>query len=204
VYCSLASHSCANCLFRCAIDGGQEAGNAIWDVILGSYNPSGSRYAHYSAARFMPLAYTVACCLLCSPASCSTQHGLRTLGLATTPSFRRLATTRWRRRQYLFTKVYNMTDGESREIKLTVEPEQRVVITDETFIRTVEPRPIKLWVGNGQPEQQLQLQALEGEGESGDAGADRRGGVRKYLSGQSGVQQATVGMDGVATALKHC
>jgi hypothetical protein len=103
-----------------------------------------------------------------------------------------------------FTKVYNMTDGESREIKLTVEPEQRVVITDETFIRTVEPRPIKLWVGNGQPEQQLQLQALEGEGESGDAGADRRGGVRKYLSGQSGVQQATVGMDGVATALKHC
>ena len=45
----------------------------------------------------------------------------------------------------------NMSSGETRTVELVVEPAWRVVITNETFVRTVEPRPVILWVGDGQP-----------------------------------------------------
>jgi len=83
-----------------------------------------------------------------------------------------------------FTKAYNMTDGETRVVSLTVEPEQRAVITNETYERTVEPQPFRLWVGNGLPEQ--------------------KGGGAEYVGGESGVQEMTVSVTGVATVLKKC
>ena len=79
-----------------------------------------------------------------------------------------------------FEKVYGMTDGETRRISLQVEPEERAIVTDETFIRTVEPQPIRVWVGNGQPEQRLHNH--EQQGSFAVAG--------KYISGASGVQEA--------------
>lgn len=93
-----------------------------------------------------------------------------------------------------FEKVYGMTDGETRRISLQVEPEERAVVTDETFIRTVEPQPIRVWVGNGQPEQRLHH--YEQQGSSAIAG--------KYIGGTSGLQQATVNVTGAATPLKTC
>jgi hypothetical protein len=34
-----------------------------------------------------------------------------------------------------FDKLYNMTDGESRSVSLSVQPERRMVITNETYLR---------------------------------------------------------------------
>ena len=87
-----------------------------------------------------------------------------------------------------------MAGGETRRISLQVKPEERAIVTDETFIRTVEPQPIRVWIGNGQPEQRLYHH--EQQGSTGVAG--------KYISGASGVQQATVNVTGATTPLKEC
>lgn len=34
-----------------------------------------------------------------------------------------------------FDKLYNMSDGESRSVPLVVQPERRMVVTNETFLR---------------------------------------------------------------------
>ena len=34
-----------------------------------------------------------------------------------------------------FDKLYNMTDGESRSIPLSVQPERRMVVANETYLR---------------------------------------------------------------------
>ena len=91
-----------------------------------------------------------------------------------------------------FKKAYGMTDGETRQISLRVEAQERAVVTNETFIRTVEPQPVRVWVGNGQPVQRLH---------HNHQGSTIAG---KYISGRSGVQQATVEVTGVATPLKAC
>eukprot|EP01043_Picozoa_sp_COSAG02_P035426 COSAG02_NODE_2536_length_8579_cov_4.816863_9_plen_100_part_00 len=91
-----------------------------------------------------------------------------------------------------FKKVYKMADGETRRVSLRVEAEERVVVTNETFIRTVEPQPLRIWVGNGQPVQQLH------HNQQGSTTTS------KYVSGTSGVHQATVQVTGVATPLKAC
>ena len=50
-----------------------------------------------------------------------------------------------------FDKLYNMSSGEQRQVKLVIASARRVIITNETFLRAVEPQPLRFWVGDGQP-----------------------------------------------------
>ena len=85
-----------------------------------------------------------------------------------------------------FDKLYNMTAGEKRTVRLAVHPAQRVVITNETFVRTVEPQPVRLWVGDGQP-------SMVGGGDGGGGGW-----------GGGGHLPAVVALSGEPTALDAC
>merc|ERR1712060_704710 len=46
-----------------------------------------------------------------------------------------------------FTKEYNVSDGEQRSVTLSVAAARRAIITNEPFVRTVEPQSAKFWVG---------------------------------------------------------
>ena len=101
-----------------------------------------------------------------------------------------------------FDKLYNVSDGEKRSVTLTVEPERRMIITNETFLRTVEPQLVRLWVGDGQPPPSALLAAAVDDAAAAAAGTARAaawsgGGALTHLS-------AVVQLTGETTELKSC
>ena len=83
-----------------------------------------------------------------------------------------------------FSKAHNLSAGDDRTVELVVDAERRAVITNESFVRTVEPRPVRIWVGDGLPAAEcLSQQKTDCEG--------------KHL-------MVDVVITGEATALKHC
>ena len=90
-----------------------------------------------------------------------------------------------------FNKAYNMTDGERRTLSLTVGAAHRAVITNATFVRTVEPSQAgaRFWVGDAQP-----------------AGLAKRAAAGRHANAASGGDGAfvDVAFTGVATALADC
>ena len=85
-----------------------------------------------------------------------------------------------------FSKAYNLSAGDDRTVELVVDAERRAVITNESFVRTVEPRPVRIWVGDGLPAAECLSQQKEK--------TDCEG---KHL-------MVDVAITGEATALKHC
>jgi hypothetical protein len=85
-----------------------------------------------------------------------------------------------------FDKAYNVSAGESRAVELVVEPKWRAVITNETFVRSVEPRPLILWVGDGQPDLRVGAATGASTGGSSNAGAMMGRRQQKVVVQQSG------------------
>eukprot|EP01051_Picozoa_sp_SAG22_P012660 SAG22_NODE_1336_length_4698_cov_2.564688_2_plen_836_part_00 len=205
--------------------GGQEAGNAIWDIVTGQYNPSGRlsntwprddaqlppfssydmrappggrtyQYLDLPASAGEPLyrfggglsygkitfsnlvvvsAKGGGAVDVCAPIELTVDVSTAGAKTATTDvvvqvylQFLNASVPVPRLALVQFDKLYNLTSGgggggdgggdgggrpggSKRTARLSVQPAQRVVITNQTFVRTVEPRPVRLWVGDGQP-----------------------------------------------------
>ena len=82
-----------------------------------------------------------------------------------------------------FSKAHNLSAGDGRTVELVVDAERRAIITNGSFVRTVEPRPVRIWIGDGLPAAECLSQKTDCKG--------------KHL-------MVDVAITGEATALKHC